>query len=193
MKETPSASTTPALDRQTPKAKLTSNSSLNIVTPTISEPKEPPPAPKDADGQRKKRIKVEPSFEICESTVPKGSVVSIDIPYSLRQILVEDWEQMNQKKLVRLPAKVTINRIVEDYLKQRLNQKLLPSRESAIREATEGIKEYFNASIASKLLYPFERNQFKDLIKDPDEDPKPSAVYGAIHLLRLFGLLSVGS
>ena len=192
IKETPSSSPSPAVERQTPKTKLTTNSSLNVVSQSISEPKDTPSVAKDTEGQRKKRIKLnqESNAETFEATAPKGASISIDIPSGLKQALVDDWEQINHKKLVRLPAKVTINRIVDDYLKHKLNQKFSLAKESAIKEATEGIKEYFNASIASKLLYPFERNQFKDLIKDPDEDPKPSAVYGGIHLLRLFGLLS---
>lgn len=184
-------SLTPGIERPKVKVPNASTPNLSVVPLITTELKDNSNLVKDIEVQRKKRIKVEPSIEVVDTTVTKGSTISIEIPSLLKESLVEDWERINEKKLVRLPAKVTVNRIIEDYLKLKLNQRLTPTKESAIREAAEGIKEYFNASVATKLLYDFEKNQIKDLIKDPEEDPKPSTIYGGIHLLRLFGILSI--
>lgn len=61
------------------------------------------------------------------------------------------------------------------------------AEEDIFDEVLSGIKIYFNRSLGKILLYRFERQQFLDLKKaKPDEDP--SNIYGAEHLLRLFGM-----
>ncbi len=74
------------------------------------------------------------------------------------------------------------------------------------REIVAGLKVYFNKAIGSVLLYKFERGQYKKLLERQKEIENSSAttaqkknnngsahtvdmanVYGAEHLLRLFG------
>ncbi|CAG2103377.1 unnamed protein product [Medioppia subpectinata] len=148
------------------------------TSPTISsETKENTIVVKEVEGQRKKRIRLETTIDSADLIANKGQDIEIKIPDVLKQFLVDDCDFMNQKKLVRLPAKVSVNRIIEDYVKHRLNTKLSPSKESAVKEAVEAYKVYFNASLSSYLLYSFERNQFKDLIKESDDDSK------SVHLI----------
>lgn len=62
-------------------------------------------------------------------------------------------------------------------------------RESTL-EITKGIREYFNISLGLQLLYKWERPQFIQIMNDNPET-LPSQLYGAFHLLRLFGIIFV--
>jgi len=170
-----------------PKLNIPSNLVPSIASPIHTDVKESPIVAKDSDGQRKKRAKVEPTPEHEDSSTTKLTDIKVKIPDNLKQLLVDDWELIRQKKLIRLPVKVTVDRIINDYIKQKNSTKSTPSKESAVKEAANGIKEYFNASFATQLLYKLEKAQYKDLVKDPDDPPKASSIYGFIHLLRLFG------
>lgn len=55
-------------------------------------------------------------------------------------------------------------------------------------EVTKGIREYFNISLGLQLLYKWERPQFIQIMNDNPET-LPSQLYGAFHLLRLFGII----
>lgn len=50
-----------------------------------------------------------------------------------------------------------------------------------------GLRSYFDKALPTLLLYKRERQQFEQQINDPTASP--STIYGAEHLLRLFGMI----
>jgi hypothetical protein len=50
----------------------------------------------------------------------------------------------------------------------------------------DGLRDFFNAGLGTHLLYRFERVQYREQLDE--KDMQPVNVYGAEHLLRLFGM-----
>lgn len=59
----------------------------------------------------------------------------------------------------------------------------------SIGEILKGIRCYFDKALPVMLLYKKERQQYHDLVVD---NVSPSTIYGAEHLLRLFGKYAFG-
>jgi hypothetical protein len=57
-------------------------------------------------------------------------------------------------------------------------------------EVISGIKVYFDRCLGNILLYRFERQQYVD-VRRSNDGKEMSDIYGAEHLLRLFGTFSV--
>lgn len=57
----------------------------------------------------------------------------------------------------------------------------------SVGEILKGIRCYFDKALPVLLLYKKERRQYQEAVVD---DISPSTVYGAEHLLRLFGKIS---
>ena len=109
----------------------------------------------------------------------------IDIPEELKYVLVNDWDLVvHQKQLFKLPAKVTVNNIIEQYLDHLKRQDMPGSKRGVAEEVIKGIGEYFNVSLGSQLLYNVEKLQYRDDCESAGA-VQPSDIYGSAHLLRL--------
>lgn len=89
-----------------------------------------------------------------------------------------------------MPREIHVERILELYRESRENKKPpvkdLPRATEVLDEVINGIKVYFEKALGNILLYRFERPQYQDIIRT--ETTKPvTQIYGAEHLLRLFG------
>ena len=68
--------------------------------------------------------------------------VRIKIPDELKPYLVDDWDYLTrQRKLVTLPARMTVDQILNNYVKSKTATKSKASnKEGAVLEVTAGLK-----------------------------------------------------
>lgn len=121
-----------------------------------------------------------------EQDFKKRPEIMINVPDTLKSLLVDDWEMVTKDHLVlKLPVKTTIEDILNQY-KRSVGKKSTTESDN-LDEFLSGIKMYFNRSLGNLLLYRFERQQYLDIQKIPQiKDKELSRIYGAEHLLRLF-------
>lgn len=123
--------------------------------------------------------------------------MTLIIPELLKAQLVDDWECITKnKQLVPLPRSPTVEEIISDWEQYLLRELPASVRDPASLAATmsEGLKTYFERSIAQNLLYRDERPQYADILKEllsaatgsSDASQKDARhIYGAEHLLRM--------
>jgi len=131
------------------------------------------------------------------------------IPFTLKKVMVEEWEIISQCKMVPvLPSTVTIREALDKYLASKLeviaikptdeqnSENTTPSKEETEeyknkelewKNMCDGIAMFFNQALPFRLLYRQEETQFALIEADPDLSLIPkSELYGCEHLLRLF-------
>ena len=79
-----------------------------------------------------------------------------------------------------LPRVPNITNVLAQYLAW---DDRMASTSDVAEEIVEGIKDYFDGSLSSLLLYKSERAQYDDMAESTD---RLSDVYGPEHLIRLF-------
>ena len=112
-----------------------------------------------------------------------GQEIVIELPDDLKTVLVDDFDYLErQRKLVNIPARYSLEDLISDYCDYRKEDTL---GRGGREEVCGGLRDYFNCTLGSQLLYKFERVQYADTLKD-HPGSLMSSVYGPIHLLRLF-------
>ena len=79
---------------------------------------------------------------------------------------MNDWDLVvHQKQLFKLPAKVTVSNILEQYQDhlRRQQQEMGAAKRGIAQEVIRGVGEYFNVSLGSQLLYNVEKLQYKEV------------------------------
>lgn len=182
---TSTAASTPNQSISTPSTSNESVPSPSVSTTGKTKTSQLVTLASTANSDNSKKRKLDPNVETEESFSTKLEV-KIKIPDELKPWLVDDWDLITrQKKLSTVPARITVDQIIEEYIKSKrcTNNK---NKESALIEVTNGIKEYFNVMLGSQLLYRFERPQYKQVIDEHGDETNMSSLYGGIYLLRLF-------
>ncbi|XP_037958867.1 nuA4 complex subunit EAF3 homolog [Teleopsis dalmanni] len=107
--------------------------------------------------------------------------IKIIIPDELKSVLLYDWYAINREfKLATIPAKVTVQDVVNQYVEFRKD-----SNEQENTEMLTGLIDYFNLVLDKKLLYDLEQSQYNQ-IANGYPNMRMSSVYGCIHMIRLF-------
>ncbi|POM71532.1 Chromatin modification-related protein EAF3 [Phytophthora palmivora] len=127
-----------------------------------------------------------------------GKQINIQMPFSLKKQLVEDWKNVTHAphKLVPLPRKPNVSQIIKTYLefkKSRVHDGEASEEKEYknIEGIMEGVQSYFDRALSSILLYRMERRQYQELQQKQTEEVPLSQIYGAEHLIRLFVRLPV--
>lgn len=123
-----------------------------------------------------------------EKEIPDDKEIKIKIPDELKNLLIDDDNNIKSKKLTILPARPTTSTILKDYVnnKKVSTKSSTTDKEVILNELTLGIKDYFNIMLGPQLLYKFERLQYQQLLKESGNDVDLTNQYGITHLVRLF-------
>ncbi|CAO1404290.1 unnamed protein product [Diamesa tonsa] len=187
---TPSKDTVKETSTSSSRSRASSSKSISntpVPSTTGKESKLEDAPLSDVPKKKRQRLDTSISNEGEDNTISKNEI-SIAIPKDLKLCLVDDWHAINsQHKLAELPAKMTVDQIVEDYIQYKQSKSTNKDQQgtTSCQDVSNGILEYFNVMLGSQLLYKVERPQYAEILsKHPDT--KMSKIYGAFHLLRLF-------
>ena len=100
-----------------------------------------------------------------EETFSTRPSVRIIVPDHLKNLLVDDWENVTKSLLVvPLPSKAPANFILDSYFDEEKGKRRLGSAEAdVLEEFVAGMKVYFDKAIGKTLLYKFERPQWAEV------------------------------
>lgn len=157
------------------------SSEEKVTKPVRRKVEEPPEKPVET---LKKKKPSEPTY-VEEPEVEVS--VKIELPSLLNTWLIDDSDLINrQQKILRLPARVTVDHVIASYIKEKVSVKgiPLPVEKTIVRIANK-IRDCFNVLLGKLLLYKFERIQYVEMLKEYS-GRNMCELYGAIHLTRLF-------
>jgi len=111
-----------------------------------------------------------------------------ELPPALKRQMVDDWEFVTkERRWVTLPRDPCVADLLMAWA-QTQRAKKNGARNGPVdrnaREVAEALIDYFDAALGTMLLYRSERLQYNNFMAK--RKGKPSKVYGAEHLCRLF-------
>lgn len=131
-----------------------------------------------------------------------SSEFTVAVPSQIKLILVKDWENItkNEKQVV-LDKPCSVSAVLRQFTKyicqdltgssdlssDKEEEKIKLLDDAAVDnflEISESLKLYFNRSLGSLLLYRYEREQYKEVLKEHEMD-EMADVYPPVFLLRL--------
>jgi len=138
------------------------------------------------------KLKVADSY--VYSKIPFGKELIIELPEELKSLLVDDFDLISrQRKTLMVPGRLSVTNLLDSFceeVKRSSGGRGKSSKVTGVEDVCQGLTQYFNATLGTRLLYKFERVQYSDILKEHPGVPM-SKLYGPIHLLRL--LTNLGS
>jgi mortality factor 4-like protein 1 len=132
------------------------------------------------------RKRKQDSVDTEKNVLPSDNLLSFNIPPALRKQLLDDFEFVTQmQKLVQLPRSPNVDGILKKYIDSQMKKHGRVT--DSLEEILKGLRCYFDKALPVMLLYNNERKQYEESVSG---GVSPSTVYGAEHLLRLFGKAS---
>lgn len=125
---------------------------------------------------------------LSSTGVPNQQLLdACELPFTLRTILVDEFEQITRKQsrilppplLHVLPAHVTVQKVVAHFATQRQEPQF-----------ATGLLQLFDTVLPRLLLYPQERSQYRQLLQEHPSKPA-SELFSCEFLLRLLVKLPV--
>lgn len=111
------------------------------------------------------------------------------VPDELKIVLIDDLENITKNnKQVVINSNLTVSKTLADftdYLTEEFSDSV--SELNVLLEITESIKQYFEQSVGTFLLYRYERPQYNELL-EKEETKSLYDIYGPIFLLRLISI-----
>jgi hypothetical protein len=160
---------TPELARHFIRKSKTDHLSLqeNTTVPLKFHPKPPfTQMPNFRKNARARTVKAYTEVRLPqEETFMARPSVRIVVPDHLKNLLVDDWENVTKSLLVvPLPSKAPVNFIIDSYFDEEKGKRRLGSAEAdVLEEFVAGMKVYFDKAIGKTLLYKFERPQWAEV------------------------------
>jgi len=163
-----------------------------------SKTKEPSPAIVSTTKTPVKKSKKTSKPKIKKSSTPPvdnpkpsnrrkfGEEIVIPLSDELKAVLVDDFDYIGrQRKLLNVPSRYTVDDLINAYYQARKEMEGETEEQLlGAEEVCRGLKDYFNSTLGSQLLYKFERVQYSDTLKENAGVPM-AQLYGPVHLLRL--------
>ena len=114
-----------------------------------------------------------------------GQEIVVHIPEGLKTVLVDDFDYIDrQRKLLNIPARYPVDDFINDYFTH-MKQNCSTKETIGVEEVCRGLRDYFNCTLGSQLLYKFERVQYADVLRGRGQGSVMSQLYSPVHLLRL--------
>jgi len=156
--------------------------------PNITTLKAPVKKSKKASKPKVRKVSSTPPVEQPKPVNRRKFGEEIVIPLSdeLKAVLVDDFDYIGrQRKLLHVPSRYTVDDLINAYYQARKEVEGVTEEQLlGAEEVCRGLKDYFNSTLGSQLLYKFERVQYSDTLKDNPGVPM-AQLYGPVHLLRL--------